>query len=150
MKYIYCIGYDSFEESEFTYLYSNECLDKYQLNHIVNCAVSDVLNDIIDGNIDTMIAKDTGPSYQDIHDEVIKKLLGKYNFEELKIQSEWQCFGWPSITYCADWGSHRGDTLNKLCDSIDEDLKHDINRMCALQYMYRHYVWRKHHDKVYI
>lgn len=151
MKYIYSVGYGSYEESEFTYLYSDECLDKYQLSHIVECAVNDVLKDIIGGNInydDIMIVKENGPSYQDIHDAVIKKLIEKYNFEELKTQADWNCFGWPSITNYADWGEQRDDTLNKLCDSIDEDIKHDIDKICVLRYMYRHHIWRKRHDKV--
>ncbi len=148
MKYIYRVGYGSYEESEFAYLCNDECLDKYQLSYMVECAVNDVLKDIIDRNINITIVNENGPSYQNIHDIVIKKLLEKYNFEEIKIQSKWNCFGWPSITDYTDWGEQRDDTLNKLCDSIDEDIKHDINKMCVLQSMYRDHIWRKRHDKV--
>lgn len=132
MKYVYRIGYGSYEESEYEYLCSDECLDKYQLSYIVHSAVNDVLKDIIVGtDTDTMIVKKNGPSYQDIHDKVIIKLLEKYNFNKLNVHAEWQCFGWPSITDNSDWREQRDDKLNNLCNNIDEDIKHDIIRMCV-------------------
>ena len=143
MKYVYCVGYGSYEESEFEYLCSNECLDKYQFRYIVHNAVNDVLKDIIEGiDTDTMIVNENGPSYQDIHDKVIIKLLEKYNFTKLNVHAEWSCFGWPSITDNNDWEKQRGDELNNLCNNIDEDIKHDINKMCVLKEMH----WRKLYD----
>lgn len=53
--------------------------------------------------------------------------LQKDGFIPIKYESEWACFGWPSLICKESWEGQRGRTLDKLFEEIPEELKIRIN-----------------------
>ncbi len=143
MKYAYKVGYGSHEDSEYAELISEECFTSDQLRYLVHQAVIEVLEDIKAGKDDDIFLTDNGPSYAELHWHVIQKLVVNHNFELLEYNSEWACFGWPSVTDARDWGSQRDEDLNELTSAIPDDLKDEINRIAELKKRAREARWRK-------
>lgn len=146
MKYAYKVGYGSDEDSDYAELISDECFTKGQLRYLVHQAVIEVLEDIKAGKDDGIFLTDLGPNYATLHRHVIQKLVANHNFELLKYNSEWSCFGWPSVTDTRDWGTQRDEDLNKLTAAIPDDLKDEINKIAELKRLERKAILRKYDD----
>ena len=116
--YVYSIGYHTCEESDYEYLNHKEKFSKEQLTAVTHDCVLEVL----------MVVKEKKKideneylhSYQDIHHEVIEKLIKKYKFEKLKVEETWEVFGWASLFKPGDWDSYREepDDLTALVETI--------------------------------
>jgi len=113
--FIYVIGYWTCEESEYTYLVSDDKYTKEEIEEMVHdCALK---------TIKEMKEKDSYlHSYQDIHGGIIQHLKDDYDFWDIEAEQEWTVFGWGSIFRHGDWNTYR-DEPDKLTTLIDKILE---------------------------
>ena len=111
-KYIYNIGYHSYEENEYT-----------QLSHSKKYILKDIQKIINEASIKAIkrIKQDRDSythNFQDIYSEVIALLISDYRFEELPFEVNWDCFGWASIFSEDNWEIDRDKNLRELTKAI--------------------------------
>ena len=118
--YVYRIGYGTCEESDYDYLIHKEKFSKEQLTSLIHDCVLDVLMEAKEKKKNSDMGSPYLHSYQDIHGEVVEKLIKKHGFEELRIEQSWDVFGWASIFIHGDWSGYREepDDLTALVKAI--------------------------------
>jgi hypothetical protein len=133
--YTYKIGYGSYEESEFVELQHENEYSNDQLHEIVVIAIKAVLTDLI--HLDEYFGEN-GPNYQDIHDQVIEKLLLEHDFRQVDYRASWSVFGWPSLTDPKDWEGQRDNVIDKIFGALPIGLIDAVNDRA-----------KELHDKIY-
>lgn len=106
-KYIYNIGYHTYEESEYTQLYHELKYTQKEFEEIVKQITTKILRK----------RKETRMTFQDIHCEVCNELKEK-GFKEIKFTAELSVFGWANILDRKDWEHNREEQLNMLTTEI--------------------------------
>ncbi len=125
--FLYKIGYNSPEDSEYSEMEHKKKYSKEELNEIVINAVVRVLDKIACGDYPVYIFGE-GPSYDDIHKYVIEELK-QDGFKKVKYQSIWSCFGWASLIDKESWRRDRGDNLNQIFEAIPKETIEDLKKM---------------------
>ena len=108
---IYCVGYGSYEESEFDYLTSEILYSEEALQSLVEEAAVKAVAKL-------KKAESYLHNYESIHTTVIEILVSDYDFKRLEVTAGWTVFGWPSIFTKDSWKHEREKTLDSLTDKI--------------------------------
>ncbi len=127
--YAYKIGWGSYEESDYTELYHTSRFGTDALERLVFDAVVEVLENIIVDRPTNFSFLEDGISYSEIHDDVIETLIVKRGFSKVQYEAEWGIVGWPSITCDKSWSGQRGTVLDRLHNTIPEQVSKKINSM---------------------
>ena len=112
-KYIYNIGYHSYEESEYTQLSHSKKYTLRDIQKIMNKASIKAIKKMKKSDKHFYIH-----NFQDIYFEVIALLISDYGFEKLSFEVNWDCFGWASIFSEDDWEIARDKNLKELTKAI--------------------------------
>lgn len=112
-RYIYNIGYHTYEESEYTQLSHSKKYTLKDIQKIINEASIKVIKRMKRGNKHYYIH-----NFQNIYSEVIDLLISDYKFERLPFKVTWNCFGWASIFSENDWKTDRDKNLKELTKAI--------------------------------
>lgn len=122
MKYLYKVGYGSYEDSAYAELTHETCYSEEELHKLIVNAIIKVLESIMDNQCKVSLDEE-GVSYEEIHDHVITELIVHDGFKKVAYQAQWSCFGWPSIVSEDSWKGQRDETLNKIYSEIPEKLR---------------------------
>ena len=106
-KYVYNIGYNTYEESEYTQLLHKEKYTIDELRSIIHEACVKAIKKRKKEDFCFV------SSYQTIHDKVTNILVEDYGFERVAYQAIWSIFGWPSMFDKNSWEGQR-DEENEL------------------------------------
>ena len=120
---LYNIGYEVYEENEFTQLHFDRKLKKKELADYVHKATINALRYAIKHRNEFLFgAQGEGRDFQSLYPRVVEelKLLG---FKPVKYEAEWSCFGGGDV--CTNNLDTFTNTLenNLLRESIPKDLK---------------------------
>jgi len=116
--YIYNIGYDSYEETEYVQLYHKNKYKNKEFEEMIMKAVVNVLSK-------QKIKKSEIISFQDIFSDLIEELIKNFGFKKVKFDSKFNVFGWTNILDKEDWKNIRDEKLNKLTDYIKSRKKNN-------------------------
>lgn len=126
--YLYKFGYHSYEDSGRIVLSSETQYSDQEFKQMIFDATNNVLKNIIINNSNHVYLSEDGVSFSEIWELVASELEAK-GFSPVKYQTEWSCFGWPSITNGTDWNDQRGLELTELTNNIPIELKNTINKL---------------------
>ena len=126
-KYIYDIGYDSYEGSEYIQMYFDKKLTGEELEKYVQEATITALTKALNDGYgkDAFIfwgLERRGITFQDLFDYIIKELENK-GFERVNFDSSFSCFGWTSIVQEEDWDYAENSSIDRLVKVIPNELK---------------------------
>lgn len=125
-QYIYDIGYNSYEESEYWQLCSQTKYSESELSELIS-DVFKIVNNMGGYKLDqefkcegAELYKDDerGYSVQTLYPSVIRYLIDFHNFSKLEYESKYSLFGWASVSV-DDWGE-AGGKLKLIRDKIKE------------------------------
>ena len=114
--YIYEVGYHSYEESCYIQLYHEEKFSGKRFEGMVIKATVALLKR--EG-----IRKGERTSFQDILHDVVEELITAFGFKEVKFTAKFGIFGWANILDEKDWRHDRDELLNRLTESIKNEVK---------------------------
>lgn len=123
--YIYNIGYNSYEESEYYQLYHEKKFNQKEFEGIVIEAVIFVLKESESVENHKHYKHEGRPkiTFQDILFSVVEVLVKNFGFKEVKFTSKFNVFGWADILDPDDWKIDRCERLNKLTKLVRNALK---------------------------
>lgn len=116
-KYLYRIGYDTFEECEYEVLSHSSKLSKKELDEMVLEAIDSVIKDYIE-------REEYVGTYQFINNDIIGYLITNFGFESIEYENEWNVFGWTLVPYFDEvWADEYINDTAKLIDMLDKKQK---------------------------
>lgn len=107
-KYLYNLGYHTYEESMYNQLYHNKKFTKEEFEELVIKIILKILS----------THKHKRVSYQDIHFEVFEELINNFGFKEVEFEGEFSVFGWANLLDKTDWKRDCDETLEKIRSKI--------------------------------
>lgn len=114
-QYVYNIGYGSYEESDFAQLLHTKKFSNARLRKLVEAAILR----IVARTRRKGRRKRKRNSYQNIHDQVVERLVSHDGFVRLEFTAEWACFGWGSIFDNCNRNKNRDPNLQSLTRAIN-------------------------------
>ncbi|MBI2671918.1 hypothetical protein HYX16_03210 [Candidatus Woesearchaeota archaeon] len=120
-KYVYSIGYHSYEESEYVQLYHKNKFSNKAFRKIVIKAVINLLKK-------WKIEKGGGITFQNIFFSVIDELIKEFHFEKLEFTARFDIFGWADILNEKDWEGVRDKELNELTNEIKKQINYQKSK----------------------
>lgn len=127
-KYIYNIGYASYEESKYIQMYFDKELTNKELEKYVQEATVIALTKALNNEYEKEAYiywgfGERGIAFQDLFDCVIKELENE-GFEKVYFDASFDCCGWISIVKKIDHSFETNDTeIDRLIDVIPDELK---------------------------
>lgn len=125
--YLYKFGYGSYEDSDFTEIFHIKQFSEQEFFNIIKNAIIRVLQGVIDKKYNPYI-HENGLSYESIHEFMLEELKSD-GFKKIQYQTEWSCFGWPSMVDKSSWSGQRGPELDRLFWKIPEDIRREIVKL---------------------
>lgn len=129
LRYFYKIGWDSYEESEFTELWHECMFTKAALKKKIYASTVKVLENLVknESNLkdeDYIFSpiNERGVRYERLHSLVIEELIKNHGFHPIEYTETWSTFGWVSVCDKKDWKGQRVKENDEMYNAIPKSL----------------------------
>lgn len=113
--YFYNIGYNSYEESDYSQLWHEKKYSEKEFKEIIFKIILDIFKNRTEED------KKWEKTFQHILPEVVEQLIENFGFKEVEFDAEFNVFGWADLTDENDWKQVRDEELDEITKYLKEN-----------------------------